>query len=48
MYHRLRVAEDDLLDLRASSGLVEGYERRVRALEDEIAVLNGRRTALLL
>lgn len=44
---RLRVAEDELSGLRAKTGLVDTYERQIRRLREDIAVLSGRKDYLL-
>ena len=45
---RLNVAQDELAALRPRVGLVSDYERQIRRLRDDIAVLTGRRSALSL
>ncbi len=44
---RLRLAEDELANLRSRDSLVDNYERQLRRLRDDIAVLTGRKDALL-
>ena len=43
---RLRAAEDELVTLRSRVGMVTDYERTIRNLRDDVAILTGRRSAL--
>ena len=47
VFHRLAAAEDEIRNLRAKAGLLVDYETQVRRLRDDIALLTGRRDALL-
>ena len=44
---RLAAAEDELRNLRGKAGILSDYETQVRRLRDDIALLTGRRDALL-
>ena len=43
---RLRLTRDEASSLRTRVDLVGDYERQVRVLRDEIAILRGERAAL--
>ena len=43
---RLSLAEDELVALRPRVGLISDYERQIRRLRDDIAVLTGHRSTL--
>lgn len=47
VFRRLAAAEDEIRNLRAKAGLLVDYETQVRRLRDDIALLTGRRDALL-
>ncbi len=47
MLNRLRVAEDDVIGLRSRASMVDNYERQVRHLRDDVAILSGRKEVLL-
>lgn len=47
VFTRLAAAEDEIRNLRAKAGLLVDYETQVRRLRDDIALLTGRRDALL-
>lgn len=44
---RLAAAEDELRNLRAKAGILSDYDIQVRRLREDIALLTGRRDALL-
>ncbi|XP_064636267.1 mitochondria-eating protein-like isoform X4 [Lineus longissimus] len=44
---KLEVAHEDNKELRGKLGLLDEYERQVRFLKNEVAILNGRRSALI-
>ena len=43
---RLRIAEDELISLRAKVGLIDDYERQIRRLKDEVFILTGHKERL--
>ena len=48
VYFRLRSAEETLNSYRKRVGLVDDYERTIRRLRDDVAILSGTRKALII